>query len=243
LTKLSEETFTRTLLLKTIPDRSMNSTGKVFTLFFVLIMAISSLSLLMVKPANAESISKPLVPEFTLKVVASSIEVTIKNQPLTAYENGSYPNLYYGFRFKDHENIQNWNYAPIYYVGISSYGTYYNASASDYTAVPFPLRSYPLTGILDSGRIDLQVMALIGNEVPTNYENGSVYAFDGAESNWSTTHTISTLSYSDSPTPTVPELSLFVILSLLIFVLLVAMVASHRKTANLKHYLFQSGLI
>jgi hypothetical protein len=158
-------------------------------------------------------------PEFTMKVIGSSIEVTIKNQLLTAYENGSYPNLYYGFRFKDHENIQDWNYAPIYYVGISSYGTYYKASASDYTVVSFPLWSYPLTGILDSGRIDLQVMALIGNEVPTNYENGSVYGFDGAESNWSTTQTITILNNSASPTPTVPEFpSLIFVLSLIVAV-------------------------
>ena len=83
--------------------------------------------------------------------MGSSIEVTIKNQPLIAYENGSYPNLYYGFRLKNHENIQDWNFAPMYYVGISSYGNYYKASASDYTVVSFPLGSYPLTGILGSG--------------------------------------------------------------------------------------------
>ena len=35
--------------------------------------------------------------------------------------------------------LHDWNYAPIFYVGISSYGTYYKASDSDYTVVSFPL--------------------------------------------------------------------------------------------------------
>jgi hypothetical protein len=146
----------------------------------------------------------PSPPEFTAKFVASSIEVTIKNQPITAYvdTNGSNPSLYYGFRFKDHENIQDWNYAPIYYVGSSSYGTYYKSSASDYTVVSFPFGSYPLTGILGSGQVDLQVMAHIGNEVPTNYENGTVYGFDGVESVWSNTQTITIPISSSSPTAT-----------------------------------------
>ena len=145
----------------------------------------------------------PSPPEFTAKFAASSIEVTIKNQPLGYVDtNGSNPSLYYGFRLKDHENIQDWNYAPIYYVGISSYGSYYKASASDCTVVSFPLGSYPLTGILSSGQVDLQVMALIGNEVPTNYENGTVYGFDGVTSNWSDIQTITIPVSSNSPTAT-----------------------------------------
>jgi hypothetical protein len=144
------------------------------------------------------------VPEFTVRIVVSSLEVTIKNQPLADYvdTSDSNPSLYYGFRFKDHENIQDWNYAPIYYVGSSSYGTYYKASASDYTVVSFPLGSYPLTGILGSGQVDPQVMALIGNEVPTNYENGSVYGFDGVTSVWSDIQTITIPISSSSPTAT-----------------------------------------
>jgi len=155
----------------------------------------------------------PSPSEFTTTFVASSLDVTIKNQPLAGYAgtNGSNQSLYYGFRFKEHENIQDWNYAPIYYVGSSSYGTYYKASNSDYTAVSFPLGSYPLTGILGSGQIDLQVMALVGNEAPTNYENGSVYGFDGVTSVWSDTQTITIPETSLSPTPTVPELPAFTI--------------------------------
>ena len=169
----------------------------------------------------------PSPPEFTARFVPSSLEVTIKNQPLADYvdTNDSNPSLYYGFRLKDHENIQDWNYAPIYYVGISSYGTYYKASTSDYTVVSFPLGSYPLTGILGSGQVDLQVMALIGNEVPTNYENGTVYGFDGVTSVWSDVQTITIPISSSSPTatfttltpsPSIPEFSTWIVVPLVL---------------------------
>ena len=160
----------------------------------------------------------PSPPEITANFVASSLEVTIKNQPLAGYvgTNGSNPSLYYGFRFKDHENIQDWNYAPIYYVGSSSYGTYYKASDSDYTVVSFKLGSYPLTGILSSGRVDLQVITLIGNEVPTNEQNGTVNAFDGATSVWSNTQTITTPASTSSPSSPVPEFSSIIILIFLV---------------------------
>jgi hypothetical protein len=53
----------------------MNSTSKSSTLFFILIMAISSLSLIMVKPATAQTIPKPSIPEFTLKYADHSYDV------------------------------------------------------------------------------------------------------------------------------------------------------------------------
>lgn len=210
----------------------MANKSRTWALVLILIMAISNLSLMMVKPAFAQVIPKPSAPEFTLKVVASSIEVTIKNQPIIAFENGSSPNLYYGFRFKDHENIQDWNYAPIYYVGISSYGTYYNASTSNFTVVSFPFGSYPLTNILGSGRVDLQVMALTGNEVPTNYENGSVYGFEGVTSDWSEVQTITIAASSTSPTPTVPEFSWLVILPLFFSIICIAVAITLKKSRN-----------
>ncbi len=180
----------------------------------------------------AYPVPSPSSPEFTAKFVASSIEVTIKNQPISAYveTNGKSPSLYYSFRFKDNNaTIPDWNYAPVFYVGISSYGTYYKASGSDYNAVSFPLGNYPLTSILNSGRIDLQVMALIGNEVPTNYENGGIYGFDGSESIWSVTQTITIPNNSSSPTPTVPEFPALAILPLLIAIIPFIVVKLFRK--------------
>jgi hypothetical protein len=87
-----------------------------------------------------------------------------------------------------------------YFFGYSSYGTYYKASASDYTIVSFPFEN--LTYTLNSGRIDLQVMALIGNEIPSHEQNGRVYVFDGVISDWSNTQTITIIESNNSPTPT-----------------------------------------
>ena len=49
--------------------------NKNLAIVLILIMAVSSLSLLMVKPASAQSIPKPSVPEFTLKYVDYSYDV------------------------------------------------------------------------------------------------------------------------------------------------------------------------
>ena len=186
----------------------------------------------------------PSPSKFTAMFVASSLEVAIKNQPLAGYvgTNGSNPSLYYGFRFKDHENFRDWNYAPLYYVGSSSYGTYYKASASDDTLVSFPLGSYPLTGILGSGQVDLQVMALIGNEVPTNYENGSVYGFDGITSSWSDVQTVTIPISSSSPsaTPTtsiqgwVTQLTNIGIITVVILAIITSLLLYRRHRKNAK---------
>jgi hypothetical protein len=96
----------------------MNKTSKGFAAFIILIMAISSLSLIMFKPVNAQSIPKPSVPEFSLKyadysynvpptygindytgqkttitngydVINRTVQFTIKNQPFNAYVDSS----------------------------------------------------------------------------------------------------------------------------------------------------------
>ncbi|MCW4025734.1 MAG: hypothetical protein NWF01_12010 [Candidatus Bathyarchaeota archaeon] len=211
--------------------------------------------MLFVNPANTQTELKPSVPEFTAKFTESSLETTIKNQPLTEFEetNGDNPRLYYGFRFKDQAIPYNWNYAPPFFVGISSYGTYYEASASEYTVVSFPFGEYPFesdnnrAGISEGGPIDMQVMALIGIEVPTDLENGQVYYFEGVNINWSNTLTVTSRgSYTASPsptsttiqtniptatllTPTIPELSWLAIPALLLSLFAIVLVFRHRK--------------
>jgi hypothetical protein len=180
---------------------------------------------------------RPSVPESTVIVNASSLEVTIKNQPITAYIDAN------GFRFKDHEDIMDWNYAPLYYVLPSTYGTYYKASTSDYTIVSFTVGNYPLKGILASGHVDMQVIALIGRELPTNIENGTVYTFDGLTSDWSITQTITINASSNTPMPTIntgslvelPPIPFLVVVPSIITVIIVSvLLLRHRKTANLK---------
>lgn len=54
---------------------SMGKIGKTFTLLLTLIIAMSCLTLLNVNPANAQTIPKPSVPEFTVEVRDSSYDV------------------------------------------------------------------------------------------------------------------------------------------------------------------------
>jgi hypothetical protein len=169
--------------------------SKNITLVFMMGLLISSL--VMINFVFAQSIPEPSVPEFSAKAVATTIEVTIKNQLLTAYENGSYPNLYYMFRFKDH-NASNgfWYTDPIYFVLPSTYGGYYEASDSDFTAISLSLKGY----YFPSGQIDIQAMALVGTQYPTNMQNGTVYGFEGVISGWSNAQTLA-IGENLNPTP------------------------------------------
>jgi hypothetical protein len=160
----------------------------------IIVLILSSLTI--VGSAFAQSISKPSVPDFTVKAVANTLEVTIENQPLAPYENGSYPSLYYMFRFKDHNTEEGfWDYDPIYFVGHSTYGGYYKESDSEFTVVSLSLEGHHFP----SGQIDIQAIALVGNQYPTNMQNGTVYGFEGEISGWSNYQTLTiseNLSYS-----------------------------------------------
>jgi hypothetical protein len=176
---------------------------KVLSATFILTLLFSVLVLAVhFGTVRAEiSIPKPSVPEFTAKANATAIEVTIKNQPLSSYENGSYPSLYYGFRFKDsNATIGFWDYDPIFFVGPSTYGGYYKASDSEFTVVSLSLGGYHFS----SGQIDIQAIALVGNQYPTDMQNGTVYGFEGEMSGWSNTQTL-IITSSSSPSPTSPD--------------------------------------
>ena len=215
--------------------------GKCFCLCLVAILVVSSM--LMINSTYAQTTSRPTVPEFRAKFTTSSLEVTINNQPISDSENTDTekPHLYYGFRFKNPNSIiGNWEYDPIYFVGTSSYGTYYKASASDYTVISFPVDEYPFdginhhTGISKNGPVEMQVIALIGIEIPTTEQNGSVYRFEGETSDWSPTQTItiSDESVSPSPSPTVPEFPSLLFIPLLISVLAGALVMRKKQLSK-----------
>ena len=179
------------------------------SLFVVLVIAALTLSsLAIVGSAFAQSLPKPSVPEFTAKVVDNTLEVTIKNQPLTPYENGSYPSLYYMFKYKDHnERIGFEYYDPVYFVLPSTYGGYYKASYSDFTIVSLSLegRQFP------SEQIDIQAIALVGNQYPTDMQGGTVYGFEGVVGSWSN---IQTVTFEENPD--IPELPSWIILPLIL---------------------------
>jgi len=180
--------------------------------------------------AFTQLIPKPSAPEFTAKVIGTTIEVTIKNQQLTSYENGSYPSLYYMFRFKDPNTmIGFWDYDPQYFVLPSTYGGYYQASNSEFTIVSLSIEDHHFP----SGQIELQAISKVGNQYPTKLENGAVYGFEGVTSGWSNIQIIiigegqtPTPSPLTTPTPTSlpkPEFSTTIVLASIVIVAVVGL--------------------
>jgi hypothetical protein len=134
---------------------------KIGSLLFILILLASSL--IMVKPASSE-ITKPSVPEFTLKIVDNSYEVPpayytdpytgkttmtqaghrvqngtmdliIKNQPFTSYSDGNHTiDLYYRIRTRGHYEIGWSSYYPDDMYG---YPDYVDASTTEFTVISF----------------------------------------------------------------------------------------------------------
>jgi hypothetical protein len=109
----------------------MGKICKTIALFLILIFAMSSLTLLTVKPANAQTIPNLTIPQFTVKFVNASytvtttnsytgqnqtqlinnnsIEITIKNQPFDYSNNGLTYQIYFNIRIKPHfSNTDNW---------------------------------------------------------------------------------------------------------------------------------------
>jgi hypothetical protein len=172
----------------------VKTVSKLVSQLLIVFLILSSLT--MVGFAFAQSLPKPSVPEFTAKIVANTLEVTIKNQPLSPYENGSYPSLYYMFKYKDHnERIGFEYYDPVYFVLPSTYGGYYKASDSDFTVVSLSLegRDFP------SEQIDVQAIALVGNQYPTDMQGGTVYGFEGVVGSWSDIQTVTFEEKADIP--------------------------------------------
>jgi hypothetical protein len=135
----------------------MGNTNKTIALILIGVIAISCLSLLSVKPANAQTSVTPSVPEFTVKFIDRSykaapsssinpytgqqvtteghyvenrtIELTIKNQPFTSYiQSGENISFYYNVREKGPYE-ENWT-------NIYTVDNYFTAkSNTDYTAL------------------------------------------------------------------------------------------------------------
>jgi hypothetical protein len=136
----------------------MRTFGKYLALIFTVMIATSSMAMLVAKPAVAQSVPAPSVPEIALRFVdtpyivnstdystgqtetrqASSrhIEVVIKNQPLN-YANSSY-NVYYNVRYKPNFDTSGWwmqcgimnvKSSPPDKTGVQSYASYLPGTA------------------------------------------------------------------------------------------------------------------
>jgi len=142
----------------------MGGLSKSFALILSLIMVISCLSLI-TKPASAQSIPTPSVPQFTVKFVNASyivtttnpytgesetqqisnnsIEVTIKNQPFHYSNNGSTYQIHFNVRAKPHfTNTDNWTEVYPLENGTSSYNENNNTlSFAEYISPDSPTQS------------------------------------------------------------------------------------------------------
>jgi hypothetical protein len=207
----------------------MRSVGKSFSLLLIVILAVSSL--MMVKPACAQ-ITKPSIPEFTVKLVDrsydvpastsidpytgktvtygaehvrnSTMEFTIKNQPFDS-SNGFI--LYYDIRWKGH-------FVEIWTEVWEPHEFSIKMSDSDYTTIVFVSSGGGAFVGPDSaqinlpfgGQLDLQVEVFVGGYVPGTgaYPELNRHFVIEAESGWSNTQTLTNSdgSVTVSPSPT-----------------------------------------
>ncbi len=185
--------------------------NKQITLLFILILV----STVIVESALAQSISKPSIPEFSLRIVDHSydvpttysidpytgqnithagyhvenktIDIIIKNQIFTSTVNGIVYQLYYNIRQKGSFET---NWTERYWTQYDS-GTLIPQSNSQNTVISIPTSSYPINASLD-----FQVQALLGGYYQHKPESPFVPAvtFFGVpasgESKWSNTQTI-----------------------------------------------------
>jgi hypothetical protein len=198
----------------------MGSVNKSFALLVIVLLAVSSLSLLIVKPAFAQTIPTPSVPEFTVKFMGTfsipltgyslpSVNITIKNQPFTPStdQHGNKINLYYIIQWKENSsNSWQQDELPL------------PESNSDYTLLPLALIRSGLPP--PTGQVDFQVEAVIGY---ITYVQGSVPqgeyippTYTGEFSGWSNTESIIVTS-----TPNSSSTSAYIPLSLTIYIALV----------------------
>ena len=239
----------------------MDKIGKTFALFLILIVIMSCVTLLTFKPANAQTIPTPSVPQFTFKFVDNASylmheppvhDYYVQNVTLTIIKNNGAS--YYNFRYKWHDTSK-WSYYPFNPNDTNGYNDYGDfsipnpASASNYTEIimnNFLHMSSSYVGWL----IDFQIQGLFGsyNATPSNNqifpELGTTYdfVFSGTVSDWSSTQTLqfdgtnltppsSTLMPTSIPTSSVPELPWLAIYPLFISLLFVAIKLRHQKIA------------
>ena len=253
----------------------MKSVRKSLALIIIFSIAITTISLLTIKPANAQTLSKPSIPQFTLAFDKHSsdrqatyatdpytgqqrelepakhyewetINVTITNQPFILQKNSlnaSTETLFYNVRTKGHFDRVWSEFAPEDYFTQDCSGQYtvitffvgVNGPDGDVGQGPTELAQMSLdTG----GQVDFQIEALLGyvqfegQSLTQTFGVQNNYSFNGTESGWSNTQTISVPANSNSPAPTpaIPEFSPVVSL-LLIALISVAIPISLRKKA------------
>ena len=245
----------------------MGTVGKGFSILLVIILAVSSL--MIIESTNAMSIPKPSVPEFSVGYVDDSyyvstpstitdqhgnsrvvqgyvenktVEFSIKNQAFTPYtipNNSSDPyntgqtvNLMFNIRMKRTLD-SNWTYITHLSDG------YLKQSDTNFTIASYQLDYLFPSNIPYGTAVDFQVQALIG--YVHRYPIINSETFNGTESDWSNTQTITipetstSTSPNPTPTPTIPEFPLWIIPILLtMMVALAGLLVYHKKQKQLE---------
>jgi hypothetical protein len=188
--------------------------SKSIAIFIIALVAISTV--LMAKSANAQTIPKPSVPEFTIKMVGpsfeipptysfnpntglfdandgyhiqySTIKIVIKNQPFSNQTNYDY--FYYNVRIKPH-NYSDSYWHELFYAGVDGYPI---QTQSDCTVIPLSVEGSQVNwGIIPTSETtDIQVEAMIGHIGRNNtmFPYPYPYVFFGETSGWSNTQTV-----------------------------------------------------
>ncbi len=201
----------------------------------------------MINSTNAQSIPKPSAPEFTIKFPNDqTIQIVIENQAFT--NNSSVNAIIYYYRVKDH-NSQQWLIDKDYKLQSDS-----KTTTITIPSVPGPLfPSMVYSTILNNSTLlDFQVQAQAGYYAVSNVSGApamispapqqwhtEITFNESATSDWSSSVTVDlnemivvTPSATPNPSPSVPELSWFIVVLLLLSVFAVALVVRHRKTAK-----------
>ena len=209
----------------------MDRISKGLAIFIILIIAISGLSLLMVRPTSAQTAPSPTVPQFAVKYVQASytsidpytglskqvdnstIQVSIQNQPLNSFYNSGTYSLYFNIRTKGHFEYDNWtiqNQNVTIFSDASGYFSVLGVKPSDstYTTISYPA-DYP-----PNSQVDFQVQPVVYILAENFYLNhpfnapnnqGGTHYQQPEEfetTNWSNTQTVAISEITNSPTPT-----------------------------------------
>jgi hypothetical protein len=181
-------------------------------------ITLSSLTLLTAKPATAQSIPKPSVPEFTTELISPpeesqsvnrTIQLSIKNQPSLSD---------YGFFYMVRARINDGKWSLLYTIdnvpvqSNEEYTTFSYPSDGPVVEYQYYLGDR-IENLFAGDKVDFQVQAMIGNIHRVYNPNHTSqldmypYVFTGEVSDWSNTQTI-TIPYgsvsSSTPNPTTP---------------------------------------
>jgi hypothetical protein len=220
----------------------MGRIGKPFALFLTLVIVISCLTLLSVKPVSAQSPHAPSVPSFTVKFVPAnypeSTNITIKNQPFVPSDNLTSFN--YNVRYKAHSQ-ENWTEVFTESTAenrlLAQNTTSENTSISLYqTTDQTDLKGgFGFIDIQGYSQVDFQAEAVIATFHPFA-PHGDTGTWTYITSDWSSTQTVTipASSVSPSPTPNVPEFPTLVIPPLFTVVTLLSVVAIRKIPTSRK---------